>query len=506
MNEFPALQKLRTIPANVAIRHGEDVTHWLDFFSSALSIADLLKSDEVGAGTHAAILMGNHASYYEVLLGAVLAGVWLTPVNSHLTAPEIEYVMADSGARMLFTDRETVPGNIDARMVTLPVEARLNSVLDAEAVYARIMEYMPGPAGGFLMYTSGTTGRPKGVKRSSPGSVGATLAAWSEMGASIGLDGVGTHLVTGPIYHAAPGLYSFYDLLNGATLELMTRWDTQRALELIEERRITHTHLVPTMFVRLLRDRPAYPREYDLSSLSLVLHGAAPVANQVKKEMIAWWGEVLVEYWGGSESGIITRVESQEWLLYPGTVGKPLPQYELSVRDDDFTPMGPGEVGMLYARKMGQAQPFSYFNDAEKTAQSYVDDWFTLGDMGWVDEVGYAYIADRRNNLIISGGVNIYPAEVEGVLLEHPGVADVAVIGVDDKEWGKRVHAYVQPVAVQGDDVVFLESLHEFACERLAKFKVPRSMELIKQLPRFDSGKLYLNRLPPPSSGHWQGS
>jgi long-chain acyl-CoA synthetase len=501
LSQLPALQKLRTMPGSVAIRQGKEVTNWLDLFSSALSIADLLS---LGEGTPVAILMGNHAAYYEVLLGATLAGVWLTPINSHLTAPEIEYVMADSGARILFTDRDAVPGNFDARIVTLPMQERQDSVLDAEAVYARIMACMPGPAGGFLMYTSGTTGRPKGVKRSSPDSVGATLAAWSAIGTSIGLDGVGTHLVTGPIYHAAPGLYSLYDLLNGATLELMTRWDTRTALELIEQRRITHTHLVPTMFVRLLRDRPAYPREYDLSSLSLVLHGAAPVANAIKKEMIAWWGEVLVEYWGGSESGIITRVESQAWLLHPGTVGKPLPQYELSVRDDDFTPLFSGEVGMLYARKMGQAQPFSYFNDPEKTARSYVDDWFTLGDMGWVDEAGYAYIADRRNNLIISGGVNIYPAEVEGVLLEHPGVVDVAVIGVDDKEWGKTVHAYVQPVAQHRDDLVFLDSLREFACERLAKFKVPRSMELINPLPRFDSGKLYLNRLPPPNCGRLQ--
>ena len=169
-------------------------------------------------------------------------------------------------------------------------------------------------------------------------------------------------------------------------------------------------------------------------------------------------------------------------------------------------PLKCGEVGTLFARKHGQPQPFSYFNDAEKTARSYVDDWFTLGDMGWLDEAGFAYIADRRNNLIISGGVNIYPAEVEGVLLEHPEVVDVAVIGVDDKEWGKRVHAYVQPIAEYAGAFDLLESLREFAGQRLAKFKVPRSMELIKQLPRFDSGKLYLNRLPPPDPGRWQDS
>jgi long-chain acyl-CoA synthetase len=211
--------------------------------------------------------------------------------------------------------------------------------------------------------------------------------------------------------------------------------------------------------------------------------------------MIAWWGPVLVEYWGASESGIITLVDSADWLSHPGTVGKPLPQYELSVRDQQFIELPAGAVGELYARREGQARPFVYFGDDAKTASCYRDDWFSLGDMGWLDELGYAYIADRRSNLIISGGVNIYPAEVESVLLAHPAVADVVVVGVDDAEWGKTVHAIIQPVAASAQQDELQRELHDFAAERLAKFKLPRTWQFVPQLPRHESGKLYRNQL-----------
>jgi long-chain acyl-CoA synthetase len=345
------------------------------------------------------------------------------------------------------------------------------------------------------MYTSGTTGKPKGVKRAAQDTVLATLHSWCELGVGIGLNGEGCHLVTGPVYHAAPGLYSFYDLLNGASLVLMERWEGEACLELVEQYRVSHTHMVPTMFVRLLRERNGFSRDYDLSSLTLVLHGAAPVASAVKKAMIEWWGPLLVEYWGGSESGIITRVNSEDWLRHPGTVGLPLASYQLSVRDEEFRELAAGEVGTLYARREGVSRPFGYFGDETKTESCYRGNWFTLGDMGWLDEQGYAYIADRRSNLIISGGVNIYPAEVEGVLLAHPAVADVVVLGVEDDEWGKRVHAVVQPTATGWDARSLEQELREFAAQRLAAFKLPRSWEFSARLPRFESGKLYRNRL-----------
>jgi long-chain acyl-CoA synthetase len=497
LTEIPALEQLRNNPAAIAITDGETHSTWEDFFDGALDVVDLLKSRDVMPGQHAAILSGNNKEYYEVLLGAVIAGVWLTPVNSHLTGPEVDYVLADSGAKVLFTDREELLAKSDFA-VALSLERKAEKQHgDSQQVYARLIDLLGEKAGGFLMYTSGTTGQPKGVKRNSPGSLLDALKLWRQTGTNAGLNGEGAHLVTGPIYHAAPGMFSFYDLINGASLVLMRRWNTQSCLEMIEHYSIVRTHLVPTMFVRLLRDRKSYSRQYDLSSLRMVLHGAAPVSRQIKREMIAWWGEVLVEYWGASESGIITRVDSVQWLAHPGTVGKPLAHFEVSVRDEVFNELARGQIGSLYARKSGAPRPYHYFNDNEKTEGAYVDDWFTLGDLGWQDESGYIYIADRRSNLIISGGVNIYPAEVEGVLLEHGSVADVAVIGLADEEWGKRVHAIVQPVPGRDPTDNLVEELLDFACTRLAKFKIPRSVEIVESLPRYDSGKLYLNRLGP---------
>ncbi|MEH6593328.1 MAG: AMP-binding protein, partial [Halioglobus sp.] len=445
MIKIPAIENLIANPNGRAIFDTQHCSSWLELMGGALDVVDTLRAADVLPGQHIAVLLGNGREYYQILLGTVFAGCWLTPVNSHLTEPEIEYVLRDSGARMVFTDRALASTSGD--MVTITPDALFAGAAqyDGDVIYQRLQGLLTESAGGFLMYTSGTTGRPKGVKRNSPALLGETLLNWCQLGCSIGLDGSGVHLVTGPVYHAAPGLYSLYDLLNGAGIVLMPRWDAERCLQLIESQHITHTHLVPTMFVRLLRDRENFDRAYDLSTLELVLHGAAPVAAVVKQQMIAWWGPVLVEYWGGSESGILTRVSAEQWLSHPGTVGKPLPQYELSVRDENFDCLPAGDIGTLYTRKPGQRRPFHYFNDEEKTESAYIDDWFTLGDLGWQDAQGYVYIADRRSNLIISGGVNIYPAEVESALLEHAAVADVVVIGVDDTEWGKRVHAVIQP-------------------------------------------------------------
>jgi long-chain acyl-CoA synthetase len=358
-----------------------------------------------------------------------------------------------------------------------------------------LRELWGDPAGGFLMYTSGTTGQPKGVKRASPGAVGDALTSWAALGRSIGLGGEGSHLVCGPVYHAAPGLFAFYELLGGASLVIQQGFDSEAFCAAVEAHRISRTHLVPTMFVRLLRQRQEFKRDYNLHSLKLVLHGAAPVAPAVKHQMIQWWGDVIVEYWGGSESGIITRIDSRQWLAHEGSVGAPLPQFELSVRDEQFRDLPPGEVGTLWARHRQLPQPFSYYRDSGKTAAAYHGDWFTLGDLGYLDRDGFAYLADRRANLIISGGVNIYPAEVESALLEHADTLDVAVVGLDDEEWGKRVHALVQlRDGVAGSDGLREEILAQ-AGQKLARFKLPRSLEFVDELPRVDSGKLYRARL-----------
>lgn len=490
---IPALEQLLTAPEAIATRDHRGASTWLEFFTGVQAQVLAMQSAGLRSGDHAALLMENRREYFEVLLAAVFSGVWLTPVNRHLTAPEIDYVLEDSGAQLLLLGDE--PERPDWAIATVDVSTLApDSAAQAEALYREFTAWLARSPGGTMMYTSGTTGRPKGVQRAGLATVGQTLESWCKLATGIGLDGQGVHLVTGPAYHAAPGLYALYDLINGASLTVMPRWDDEACVALIERDCVTHTHLVPTMFVRLLRARSAFTRDYDLSSLRLVLHGAAPVSVPVKQQMIEWWGPVIEEYWGASESGIITRVNSDDWRAHPGTVGRPLAQYELQVWDEQGEPVPTGEVGMLYARRLGVQRPFVYFKDADKTEQCYRGEWFTLGDLGWLDEQGFAYIADRRSNLIISGGVNIYPAEVEGALCAHPEVVDAVVVGLDDAEWGKRVHAIVQ--GVPGVNAQLLEqSLREHLSEQLAAFKCPRSYEFSAQLPRFDSGKLYRARL-----------
>jgi long-chain acyl-CoA synthetase len=351
-------------------------------------------------------------------------------------------------------------------------------------------------AGATMIYTSGTSGRPKGVKRARQATLGAALSAAATAGAALGLDGSGPHLVTGPLYHAAPLLFALYDQFNGAPMIIMPRWDAEQMLRLLQERPIRHTHMVPTMFVRLLRLNDAIRTAADPSALGLVLHGAAPVAPAVKKQMIEWWGPILVEYWGATEGGVCTLVDSADWLAHPGTVGRATANFEVCAVDEAGTPLPPGEVGTLYCRHKHLATVFEYHGAAEKTAQAYLAPGvFTTGDIGRVDAEGYVYLTDRRSNLIISGGVNIYPAEVEQVLQQHPAIADVAVFGIPDDEWGEAVKAAVELADGWQASPQLAEEILAFARERLARFKVPRSIDFEATLPRHPSGKLYTRLL-----------
>ena len=301
----------------------------------------------------------------------------------------------------------------------------------------------PGPGSddpAQIYYTSGTTGRPKGVRRGRAPSRGAVIAGARRYGGAIGLDGSGPHLVTGPLYHAAPLGLATYDLYAGAPMVIMDRFDALSTLKAIETHQNAHTHLVPTMFVRMLRLSDAERSIHDLSSLTCVLHGAAPVSPPVKRDMIDWWGPVLLEYWGGSESGVVTLVDSETWLDHPGTVGRAIGSWEVFAADDDGQPLPAGHIGMLYCRNPSLGTVFEYHQAPEKTSAARLDrGTFTLGDIGRVDSDGYVYLADRAAHTIISGGVNIYPAEVEAVLQEHPAIADLAVFGIPDEEWGEQV-------------------------------------------------------------------
>ena len=360
-----------------------------------------------------------------------------------------------------------------------------------------------GPAGGNMIYTSGTTGRPKGVKRARPASVARAMDFLGEYGARVGLDGSGPHLITGPMYHAAPLMFAVYDNANGAPIYIMQRWDDERALELIRELRIAHVHLVPTMFVRLLRLPEELKARFQAPKLELVLHGAAPVSEAVKRRMIDWWGEILVEYWGATEGGVNTLIDSADWLAHPGSVGRCLPDFEVFAVDDEGRRLPADEIGHLYCRHKRTLRAFEYHGDPEKTEASYLEPGvFTIGDIGSVSLEGYVTLADRKSNMIISGGVNIYPLEIENVLHEHPAVADVGVFGIPDDEWGESVKAAIELRPGHEASPALEAEILGFAREHLARYKVPRSIDFESELPRHETGKLFIRRLRDP---YWQG-
>lgn len=453
----------------------------------------------VAPGDHVASIFDNRVEWFELSLATLLTGVWLVPVNAHLQHDEVRYLLADSGAKVVFCDHAhdaLARGAVDATVPVVHVGHELDTRIEAADTTPFPGE---GPPGGRMHYTSGTTGRPKGVKRDLPATVDGYLALLGTLGRNVGLDGSGPHLLTGPHYHAAVGGYALFDLVNGAPVVMMPKFDAATTLELIDRHAIAHTHLVPTMMVRLLRLPEAARAAFDGRSLTHVLHGAAPITRETKRAMIDWWGPVLTEYWGTSEAGTFTLVSSTEWMAHPGTVGRPMAGVEVLVVDDTGEPVPAGEIGTLYCRMGSSPRPFRYHGDPDKTDAAYLAPGvFTMGDMGRVDAEGFVYLADRATNMIISGGVNIYPAEVEAVLGSHPAVADVAVFGVPDEEWGEQVKAVVEVRSGHTPGAELAAALIAFARDNLAHYKAPKSVDFVDALPRLPSGKLAVRTLKDP--------
>ena len=455
-----------------------------------------LRARGVGAGAAVAILCSNRLEFAEVVMATRRSGLRLTPVNFHLTSDEAGYIVDDCDAEVLFAEARL--GEVAARAAELAPRARLRFAvggpIDGFTAYEDLVRGqstadLEDPAlGTMMLYTSGTTGRPKGVfKPPAPPQLAIIASADSYPVGARHL-----HLCTGPLYHAAPLAFSLtVPLMLGAGVVLMDTWDAEETLRLIEAHRITHTHLVPTMFHRLLSLPAATRRRYDLSSLAQVLHGAAPCPVPVKRAIIEWFGPIVHEYYSASE-GSGASVDSVTWLDKPGTVGKP-PAGHVRVLDATGSDVPAGTPGMIYL-KAPDAR-FEYYKDAEKTASAFRGDYFTLGDVGYLDDDGYLFLTDRSANLIISGGVNIYPAESEAVLLTHPAVLDVAVIGVPNSEWGEEVCAVVQLREGYAASPSLGGELIEHCRARLSHFKCPRAVEFTASLPRQDNGKLYKHAL-----------
>jgi acyl-CoA synthetase (AMP-forming)/AMP-acid ligase II len=488
------LEQFKKNPTALALDDLSTTRSWEELESNALRLASFIKLHGVLPGEHVALLMRNRVEFMEVVVAALFAGVWLTPINWHLTDDEIHYIVQDCDAKLLISESYFEKITHVAAVESIDID-----MLKFNHIPKFLLELDQEP-GAIMMYTSGTTGKPKGVKRAKPETLNALLSQQALSGKSVGLDGSGAHLVTGPLYHAAPMLYALYDLCNGAPMIIMPRFDALAALQLIALHNIVHSHWVPTMFVRALRHRDQYPQ--GLPSLTLVLHGAAPVTIDIKRQMIDWWGLVLDEYWGGTESGVVTRIDSQQWLAHPGSVGRALPQFEIVALDEAGKPLSADKAGLLSVKHKAIARPFSYHRAEEKTAHTYLSPGvFSIGDIGRIDEEGFVYLLDRESHMIIAGGVNIYPAEIESILQQHCAVEDVAVFGIPNDEWGEEVKAVIELAATYSESKQLRLELNDYARANLAAYKVPRSFDFADQLPRLETGKLLTRVLKQP---YWQ--
>jgi long-chain acyl-CoA synthetase len=467
-------------------------------------LARLLARHGIGAGDAVAAVTRNRPEFVELYLAALRSGIRFTPVNWHLTGEETGYIVDNCEARAVVYDAGLGTGEESLRHASgcglrLAVGGSIAGFEDYESAIAG----EPGAdiehpvRGSQMLYTSGTTGRPKGVyRRTVPvqRSRAQSLAA--------GDPDADRCLCTGPAYHAAPLAFNVTVPLNaGVGVVMMDRWDAEEALRLIERYRITHTHMVATMFHRLLALPEEVRGQYDLSSLKLVMHGAAPCPVHVKRAMIEWLGPIIYEYYAATEGGNNFGIDSHEWLAKPGSVGRTPTPENTRILDDDGNDVAPGSVGTIYFRAPEQGR-FEYFKAPEKTRDSYRGDWFTLGDMGYQDDDGYLFLTGRSAETIISGGVNIYPQEIDAVLLQHPAVLDACTVGVPNDEWGEEVKSVIQPKAdVEADDAL-ADQLLAFARERLPGFKCPRSIEFAADLPRLPSGKIQRRHV---RERYWQG-
>ena len=485
-------------PAVVMGGSGETVTYReLDERSNRL--AQLMYAAGLRRGDHLAIFMENHPRYFEVVWAGFRSGLYVTTVNRYLTGEEAGYIVDDCEARVLLTSAELRDPAVELLADTPNVEVRLmvDGAADGYESYEEAVARFPAeplaeqPSGGLMLYSSGTTGRPKGITRPLPDTtVDQPDALTGLLSMVFQFDADSVYLSPAPLYHSAPLGFTTGTQSLGGTVVMMEKFDPIEALSLIEKHSVTHSQWVPTMFTRMLK-RPAAEREqFDLSSHEVAIHAAAPCPVTVKQAMIDWWGPILHEYYGGTELNGLTYNNSEQWLAHPGTVGRAI-LGTLHVCAEDGSELPPGEPGLVYFEL--PQMPFEYFKDSDKTRSAQHPEhsnWSALGDVGYLDEEGFLYLTDRATFMIISGGVNIYPQEIEDVLIQHPGVLDVAVVGVPNDDMGEEVKAVVQPVEDVDTDQL-PNSVLAYAREHLAAYKVPRSVDLIDEMPRLPTGKLY---------------
>jgi long-chain acyl-CoA synthetase len=462
-------------------------------------------------------VLRNDLPFFEVSLAARMLGANPVPVNWHFTADEAGYILRDSGAKavvihsdLLETIRPGIPDETFVLGVSTPDEIaetfgveesarRLpDDVADFETWVSSFEPLPPReiPPPVSMVYTSGTTGRPKGVRRFPPTPEQDALGR-STVQTVLGMSGPVVTVICGPMYHAAPNGYGLMAAIIGGEVILQPRFDPEGLLALIEAHAVSHLFMVPIMFVRLLHLPEEVRSRYDVSSLRWVVHGGAPCPPDVKRQMIDWWGPVVYEFYGSTEVGIVALCDSQQWLAHPGTVGRVVEGASVRVLDEAGRDLAHGEAGEVHCRFDGMSD-FTYQGDEEKRRAIEREGLIATGDIGFLDAEGFVYLCDRKADLVISGGVNIYPAEIEAELMKHAAVADCAIFGIPDSEFGERLCAVVQP---KPGATLAAEQLQDFLRKSLAGYKIPRIFEFRQELPRDDSGKIFKRSLRDPYWG-----
>ncbi|MGE4335018.1 MAG: acyl-CoA synthetase [Pigmentiphaga sp.] len=485
-----------------------------ELYARVAQAASGLASLGVSQGSCVALLLRNDPVFVEASFATQMLGAFTTPLNWHLQAEECAYILADCGAGVLIAHadlllriHDCIPSGVDIIVVETPeplarafrIERPHTKAAPAAREWERWIGSFPPwdkpalPSIGAMVYTSGTTGRPKGVRRCQPTEDGVQKQK-RHVASVFGIEEDMRSVVTGPLYHGSPNAHALQTVRRGGSLLIQPRFDPLDLLRLVETYRITNLHLVPTMFVRLLKLPRAERMRSDLSSLRFVSHAAAPCPPEVKAAMLEWWGPILYEFYGATETGGVTFCDSQEWLDHPGTVGKPLPGSDLVILGDQGEALPSGVAGEIYVRP-DRIADFTYHNLPDARAEIDRDGRVSVGDVGYLDADGYLFLCDRKRDMVISGGVNIYPAEIEAALLAMPGVMDCAVFGVPDAEMGEALAAAVQPEAgtrLTGDDIT------AWLKTRIANYKIPRHWEFAAALPRDDTGKIFKQKLREP--------
>jgi len=498
----------RTTPKKAAVVMGSSgtVVTYAELDERSRRLARLLHDRGLVRGDMVALFAENHPRYFEVAWAALRSGMYLVTVNRYLQAEEAAYLITDSGAKAFIST--TYQSKVAAEMLEFipdcPVRLMMDGTVDGFESYEDAIAsasdevFAEQPRGDFMLYSSGTTGRPKGIKRPLPDRMvddeGVGSIAMLEQ-FMLGMSSESVYLCPAPLYHSAAIIWSCGVHELGGTVVVLEKFDAEEFLRAVERDSVTHAQVVPTMMVRMLALPDEVKERYDMSSLTCMVHAAAPCPPEAKRQMIEWLGPIVCEYYAGTEGNGMTFLTSEEWLAHPGSVGKSVNGVP-HICDEEGNELETGGIGLVYFEQ--PKANFEYHGDPEKTKSSrhpQFDNWMTLGDIGYLDEDQFLYLTDRRAFTIISGGVNIYPAEIESAIIMHPDVVDIAVFGLPDPEFGEYVHAVVQlEPGVAADDAT-VEVLRAYAREHLAGFKVPRVFDFRDELPRLPTGKLYKQQI-----------